>query len=132
MAWADRPLGDQVEIGYCAPRGIPLSVFRGRVVYPGEAQWTDDDRVAVYDWLEHEANTCTNCGQDTRESMLKENSFAYRAEGVRCHSCYAIAAAAAAAEKGKTPATAGWRWLLNKQEAGDGDVELASTNGSET
>jgi hypothetical protein len=123
MAWADRTLGDQVEIGYCAPRGIPVTVFRGRVVYPGQPQWTDDDRQAVYDWLEHEARTCTGCGQDLDESMRKENSFAYIAEGVRCHSCWAIAVASAEGEGGKAAKTAGWRYKITKVGAGGSVIE---------
>jgi hypothetical protein len=131
VPWADRSGGEQVEIGYCAPRGIPLSVFRGRVVYPGDPQWTDDDRQAVYDWLEKEANTCTGCGQSLGESMKKENSFAYRAEGLRCHGCYAIKAAEAKAERGRVPVTAGWRWLVTRLGS-NGDVDQRSAAVSET
>lgn len=122
MPWADRPLGEQVEIDYCAPRGIPLSVFHGRVVYPGDPQWTDDDRQAVYDWLAKEASRCSECGQDLHESMAKENSFAYVAEGVRCHACFAIASAAAKAEGAKLRNTAAWRWKLTRREASNGSV----------
>jgi hypothetical protein len=131
MAWADRPLGDQVEIGYCAPHGIPLSVFRGRVVYPGEPQWTDDDRRAVYDWLEHEARTCSECRQDLDESMRKENSFAYIAEGVRCHACWAVAVAHAEGEGSKAAKTAGWRYKITKVGGAGGGVVQSGGNGKQ-
>lgn len=132
MPWTDRPLGEQVEIDYCAPRGIPLSVFHGRVVYPGDPQWTDDDRLAVYDWLEKEARTCPGCGQNIDESMAKENSFAYQADALRCHACYAIETARAKAERSKVPATAAWRrWAIRKLRSTNGDVDHASADVSQ-
>jgi len=133
MAWPDRPLGEQVEIDYCAPRGIPLSVFRGRVVYPGEPQWTGEDRQAIYDWLAKEVRTCQGCGQDLDESMQKDNAFAYKADGLRCHACYAVHVEAARLVGRKPSPTAGYdRYRITKREAPDGGVVVAATNGSET
>ena len=75
MAWADRPYYEQAALRYCAP-GIPLSVFLGRVVHPGEPQWIDDDQAAVIDWMVEEARYCPStaptvnrpCSKRTRSS----------------------------------------------------------------
>lgn len=119
MAWADRSPLERVQINYCAPRGIPLSQFAGRAVYPGDPAWLDDDREAVLDWLEKEASRCERCGQDTRESMKLENAYTYRAKGLRCHSCYAIDAEAAQLTRSKPGPMAGIRFQVTKVEDGD-------------
>jgi hypothetical protein len=133
MAWADRPLGEQVVVDYCAPRGIPLSVFCGRVVYAGDPQWTDDDRQAVYDWLAKQARTCSGCGQNLDESLQKDNAFAYKAAGLRCHACYAVHIEAARLIGGNPSPNAGYdRYRIMKREVPDGSVSDPGSNGSET
>jgi hypothetical protein len=115
---------EQAIINYCVPRGIRISDF--------EDLWSDRDRDAVWWWLVDQANRCDGCGQPLDESMKKENSFAYRAEGVRCHGCYAIASAGAQAEGGKARVTAGWRWQLTKTGDSNGRVDDAGAVVSET
>lgn len=117
MAWADRSDLEKVALGYCAPRGIPLSVFLGRTVYPGDPQWLFDDAQAAIDWQSDQNQRCDGCGQYRAESEKKENSFAYRAEARRCHACYAIDAKAAAIRKTKEDPLAGTRYRLHKVEA---------------
>lgn len=88
MAWADRSEVEQIALRYCAPRGIPLSVFRGRVVCPGDPAWLDGDFVAALEWQAYEDGKCPGCGQPASESMADEDdSPAYEAEALRCHAC---------------------------------------------
>ena len=119
MGWADRPPAERAALDYCAPHGIPLSVFLyGRVVYPGDPQWTEDDVHAVFDWQADQANRC-ECGGDLTETMLKENAYAYKAKPLHCHRCRAIHRAAVARVKGKEDPLAGVRWRIDKiKEAG--------------
>ncbi len=92
MAWADRPTLDRAALAYCAPRGIPLSVFLGRVVYPGDPVWLPDDTLAALDWQEHEATKCPGCGQPRDESMAHEDdSPPYEVTLNRCQACKAAA-----------------------------------------
>lgn len=81
--------GDWYEVGYCAPRGIPLSIFRGRVPAPGEPHWLPLDRAAALAWHERELTRCPGCGLDQRETTDAGNDDKYTAEGVRCHACKA-------------------------------------------
>jgi hypothetical protein len=111
MAWADRTPTERSAIDYCVPHGIPLSVFCGRVVYPGEPQWLDDDRAAVWEW----SSLCSGCRQELSDSMQKANSFAYQAEALRCHGCYAIEAETARLNRDKTGPLAGInRYIVKK------------------
>lgn len=117
MAWADRSATQQAALEYCAPRGIPLSVFLyARVVYPGEPQWTEDDVQAVFDWQAEQANRC-ECGGDLRETMLEENAYGYKATPLYCHRCRAIHRAAVALAKGKPDPTAGTRYRVDQVKA---------------
>lgn len=69
---------------------MTLAVARGRR-QPGQ-------RVGERDWLMQRAyqahldSLCPGCGQPRHESMLRENTGAYQATKMRCHSCDAIAA----------------------------------------
>lgn len=90
MAWADRPPEDRAALTYCGPRGIPLSVFLGRVVYPGDPEWLPDDTLAAFDWLERDMRTCVGCGQDTAETVGPEHADKWNAEVAgRCDACVA-------------------------------------------
>lgn len=90
MAWADRSPFEQMAIEYCAPRGIPLSVFCGRVVYPGDPMWTEDDQQAAIDWQIHDRLKCPECGFPRDECMADEDDApAYTVELRRCHACKA-------------------------------------------
>lgn len=93
MGWADRPPSEQAALAYCAPQGIPLSVFLGRTVYPGDPAWLPDDTLAALDWQAHEATKCPGCGQPRDECMAHEDDApAYEVEIKRCHACSAAAA----------------------------------------
>lgn len=78
---------ERAALGYCASRGIPLSVFLGRVVYPGDPAWLDRDADAVLWW---QANVCSGCGQLLSESMDPANEYKYEAEGLWCFGDRAI------------------------------------------
>jgi hypothetical protein len=129
---ADRSPVEEAALGYCGPRGIPLSVFLGRVVYPGEPQWTEDDARAALDWQAEDARRCPN-GHDTAESMKKENAFAYRATPLRCHACFAAESAEAQMLGHKPNQHAGTLWRLSKiEETHDGRIDEPDATGSET
>jgi len=118
MAWTDRSALEQEALRYCAPKGIPLSVFFGRVVYPGDPQWTDDDALAALDWQADQDSRCPECNQPIDEAMKKSNSYAYRAESVRCHGCHAIAAEASRLAGNQVSTHAGTRYRVHLVEAG--------------
>lgn len=119
MAWADRSPTEQAALEYCAPRGIPLSVFlAGRVVYPGDPQWLADDVRAVFDWQSAQADRC-ECGGEFSETMLEENAYAYKAVPLYCHRCRAIHRAAVRLAKGKEDPLAGTRYRVEKVEVPD-------------
>lgn len=93
MAWADRPATEQVALAYCAPRGIPLSVFLGRIVYPGDPQWLEDDAQAAIDWDTFDRSRCPGCGQPRDECMAHEDEApVYEVTMARCHACSAASA----------------------------------------
>jgi hypothetical protein len=110
----DREPLEWAAIEYCAPRGIPLSRFLGALVYPGEPEWTDDDRLAALEWQAAQSRRCV-CGENLDESLSPDNEQAYRAVGVRCHACAAIASAAAEmAGHDKRDPLAGMRWRFQE------------------
>lgn len=84
---------ERAALDYCAPRGIPLSVFLGRPVYPGNPQWLERDTQAAMWW---QANVCTGCGQLLTETMVDfdesnpRREFEWQARGDWCHCCRAI------------------------------------------
>lgn len=62
-------------------------MFLGRVVAPGEAVWTGEDRAWALALAEVEADSCPECGERWSESTDAANEFTYRAELVMCHAC---------------------------------------------
>lgn len=91
MAWADRSPLEQAALRYCAPLGIPLSVFLGRVVYPGSPQWTDDDTLAAFDWQGYQDRLCTGCGQSLDDTVGPDQFDKWNAEEVgACDACRAL------------------------------------------
>lgn len=112
---------ERTALTYAAPRGIPLSVFLGRVVYPGDPQWLDDDLLAALEWQTEQAGRCKDCGQDLDASTARDNHDEYEAEGVSCHGCRAIDRAAHKLAGNETPnPLAGVRWKFTHipEEAG--------------
>jgi hypothetical protein len=72
-------------MAYCGPRGIPLSVFLGRAVGPGEPQWLASDRRAALDFQAYEARRCRNCG--THPDDIADGTFHAHLE--QCKGCQA-------------------------------------------
>lgn len=113
---------ERAALGYVAPRGIPLSVFLGRVVYPGDPQWTERDATAALWWKAEQDKLCGNCGQDLTESTAEGADFKFRAEGIWCHGCRAMYRESLAAA-GKDPygpdadPTVGMRFVFTKTPA---------------
>lgn len=79
---------ERLALDYCAPRGIPLSVFLGRVVYPGEPQWLPEDTTAALDWHIEQAGRCPGCGHNQATTTSKDPPD-YDVEAVVCHACMA-------------------------------------------
>jgi hypothetical protein len=88
---------------YCGPRGIPLSVFLGRVVGPGDPQWLPEDVAAALKWQSEQDLLCPGCGQPRGESFDK--SSRYTVVSHRCEACAALQQRTWMAEKNrsKTP-----------------------------
>lgn len=85
--WDDLSSTELAALEYCAPRGIPLSVFLGRIVYPGDPQWLPRDVEAAMWWL---ASRCTSCGQDTNQTVGVDHVDKWNAEiSGYCDSCRA-------------------------------------------
>jgi hypothetical protein len=74
-------------MGYCGPRGIPLSVFLGRKVHPGvDPEWTAADREDALAWADFEARRCTSCGTHPDE-WAEDRQTAYHAHLKECRGC---------------------------------------------
>src|SRR5262245_59814936 len=82
------------ELSYCAPRGIPHSIFTGRLVAPGEPQWLDEDVDLALEW-QAEQTISHHCGQPLDESAGNAEGQ-YEIRTVRCWACYESEKAAAA------------------------------------
>lgn len=73
-------------MGYCGPRGIPHSVFLGRVVRPGtDPTWLQSDREDALAWQAHENRRCGSCG--THPDEWDEDKSAYHAHLHQCKGC---------------------------------------------
>lgn len=96
MTWADRTPLEQAALRFCAPRGIPLSVFlEQRPVYPGEPVWLEDDMLAALDWQAHQDQTCDGCGQNIDDTFGPAHEEKWNAEmSGHCDSCRALRRAA--------------------------------------
>lgn len=70
---------------YCAPHGVPHSVFLGRVVEAGEPQWLEADRSKALWWLIHQRQTCPNCA--TRPEDFADDPDAFVPEPHHCRGC---------------------------------------------
>ena len=68
------------ELEYCAPRGIPHSVF---------LRWSDDDRDKALAWARLGRATCSDCG--TRPDEWEADRDAYRPDHHICQGCLEIA-----------------------------------------
>ncbi|MGA5629794.1 hypothetical protein ACPCTH_33500 [Streptomyces cellulosae] len=75
-------------MAYCAPHGIPYSVFMGRQVKPGQAEWTEEDTALAVEWQRMQDEKCRGCGQPVTESL--DDAGGYETELVRCFACQAL------------------------------------------
>jgi hypothetical protein len=122
VAYGDRPDHEQAALAYCAPRGIPLSVFLGRVVYPGEPQWLPDDTVAALDWLAYDMARCSGCGHQLADTVGPGEFDKWNAEkSGACDACRAIdrAARLVAGTDDPVPETTGARFRVWRDKDGD-------------
>jgi hypothetical protein len=88
----DLSLEERMALAYCAPRGIALSVFLGRVVGHGDQQWTSRDAQAAVLWEIEQKSRCSGCGQPRDECMGPEaddDAPEYEVTGTRCWACQA-------------------------------------------
>jgi len=99
--WSDSPSERRIR-GYCCERGIPRSVFLGRVVGPGEPEWLAEDTEAALEWIDYVASLCKGCGEPLAECLDPENDGAYEAIPVQCHACAARDAENRDAAKART------------------------------
>lgn len=104
-----------MELGYSAPRGIPLSILRGRVPVDGEPYWLDDDRRWVLAWQFNEQSKLP-CGCYPEDTTGPENDDRFVASPQVCHRHKAIGDAAEHRAKSAGPADAqhGVLWLTEK------------------
>ena len=65
-------------MGYCAPRGIPLSTFLG---------WSQADQDAALSWVAYESRRCRSCGHHPDEGRPHTHVNV-------CSGCRAMSAAA--------------------------------------
>lgn len=113
----DRSPLEQAQLNYCAPRGVPLSVFQGRVVYPGEPQWLEADMLAALEWQAEQAGKCSGCGQNLDGTTGKANFDKWNAEAITCDACRAISRTAhVAAGRDDLDPLAGKRYRVWRDE----------------
>lgn len=67
------------------PLGIPYSTFTGRVVAPGEPQWTAQDQDLALSYLAGKGQECSRC--HTREDEWKRDEDAYVVDEYVCEGC---------------------------------------------
>lgn len=72
-------------MAYCGPRGIPYSVFMGRVVGVDGQQWLPSDREAALAWEAFESRRCKSCG--THPEEWSADKLAYHAHLMECRGC---------------------------------------------
>ncbi|ANZ17453.1 hypothetical protein O1L44_16280 [Streptomyces noursei] len=101
-------------MAYCAPRGIPYSVFMGRDVAPGEPAWTEEDTALAIEWQRIQDTTCAGCGQPLAECLTDDGG--YETAVVRCHGCKAKEKRAE--ELGKLSDTAGVKVVVHRLPEG--------------
>lgn len=84
MIWTNNDL--RQDLAYTVPKGIPLSVFRGRVVGSEDQQWLDYDREMALAYEAAMADVCRKCG--TRGSEWEKDPYdAYMGQLHVCLGC---------------------------------------------
>lgn len=72
-------------MGFCVERGVPHSVFLGRVVGDGEPTWLPEDRAKTVAALLEKAQVCHRCG--TARWEWDEDPYAYEPVLEDCIGC---------------------------------------------
>ena len=114
---------EKAALTYCAPHGIPLSVFLGRIVYPGEPMWLPRDVQGVFWWLQ----VCKTCGHHPEETFGPGEQDKWNAEmSGHCDGCRALERAslmAAGSDDPVSPAV-GARYRMWRDKDTNGHLEL--------
>lgn len=79
-----------LAITYAATHGIPLSVFLGRVVEPGEPVWLLEDTQAAMGFEQWSAAICSGCGLHPLD-WPDERDETWRGQIDMCHGCIEMA-----------------------------------------
>lgn len=82
----------------CVPAGVPLSIFRGRIVRSGEPRWFEDDRRWALAW-QYDKDVRLPCGCHPEEASGVENVDTWSAIPRVCHRHAAIAEASERRQK---------------------------------
>ena len=82
---------DLADLDYCNGdgRSVPLSVFRGRVVGPGDPLWLPEDRVAALAWMARERTLCPGCRRSRHETFDIAMDDHYDVLALTCNACAA-------------------------------------------
>lgn len=69
----------EADLAYCAPLGIPLSAFQGRLApRPGiDLEWTDQDRTLALAWSQRRDTSCGGCGTRPQEWDGDRNAYTW-------------------------------------------------------
>lgn len=88
LTWDDLADYEKAALAYCAPHGIPLSVFVGRVVGAGDPQWLERDAQAAVLWQFEQDTRCKGCGRPRSECQVPAGVAPdYEVTVTRCHAC---------------------------------------------
>jgi hypothetical protein len=128
-SWFDDPLEVAIrEFCYGSGRALPRSVFLGRVVAAGEAEWLPEDTEAAIEWQTHQQSLCSGCRRPRVESFDIAMDDHYDVTELQCHACAAKERrgwnAARANDPGSPPPFG--RFYVVTPEVADGDVQVAS------
>lgn len=75
-------------MAFCNERGIPHSVFLGRVVGPGEPQWLPEDRAKAIAAVLEKGEVCGRC--HTADWQWEEDPHAFEPVKLNCKGCYVL------------------------------------------
>lgn len=78
-------------MAYCEDKAIPHSVFKGRVVGPGDPYWLDEDQAKVIAYRLEKAQRCHKCG--TAGWEWETDPHAYEPKIDVCIGCVKLEAA---------------------------------------
>jgi len=105
-------------MNYVGPRGIPHSIFMGRVREPGEPEWLPEDRAKALEWLVFDQTRCSGCGrhhhewQDDNGKELRDLPFA--PTPVYCATCHMLEDARVEMLPSEPEAKRGWTIALER------------------